>query len=81
VRARCRALDELPDAVFVLLDGAPRLVLGADLLSWSLAGYLARIPRPSGRDVILLTPPSMVAVLRAGWDSVLPLLHPSALTR
>jgi hypothetical protein len=26
----------------------------------------------------LITPPSLVAVLRAGWNPVVPLLHPSA---
>jgi hypothetical protein len=26
----------------------------------------------------LITPPSLVALLRSGWPSVLPLLHPSA---
>jgi hypothetical protein len=27
----------------------------------------------------LVTPPSLVAVLAAGWQPVVPLLHPSAL--
>jgi hypothetical protein len=71
------ALDELPDGAFVLRDGAPHLVLGDRLLAWSPAGYTAAAPRPGGR-ARLITPPSLVAVLRAGWQGAVPLLHPSA---
>jgi hypothetical protein len=71
-------LDELPDGTFVVQDGAPKLVLGARLLTWSPAGYRSRRPRPSGR-VTVITPPSLVAVLRQGWEErLVPLLHPSA---
>ena len=72
------ALDELPDGTFVVLEGAPQLVLGAHVLAWSPAGYVARQPRPS-RRVLVITPPSLVAVLRAGWEQrLVPLVHPSA---
>jgi hypothetical protein len=71
------ALDELPDGAFVLHAGAPRLVLGERLLTWSPAGYTAAQPRPDG-PARLITPPSLVAVLRAGWAGAVPLLHPSA---
>jgi hypothetical protein len=70
-------LDDLPDGAFVMRDDAPRLVLGSQLLSWTPAGYAERSPRPSGRAV-LITPPSLVAVLRSGWEPLVPLLHPSA---
>ena len=40
-------------------------------------GYAERVPRPRGRAVAV-TPPSLVAVLDAGWESSLPLLHPTA---
>jgi len=70
--------DELPDGAFVLQDGAPRLVLGAELLRWTPAGYSERTPRPAGGDTVLITPPSLVAVLRAGWEPLVPLLHPTA---
>ena len=53
------------------------LVLGSHLLQWTPAGYAARTPRPAG-EAQLITPPSLVAVLRAGWDPLVPLLHPSA---
>ena len=36
-----------------------------------------RAPRPGGRAT-LITPPSLVAVLRSGWEPLVPLLHPSA---
>jgi hypothetical protein len=35
------------------------------------------MPRPSGRALVV-TPPSLVAILRAGWSGAVPLLHPSA---
>ena len=72
------ALDELPDGAFVVRDGEPCLVLGASLLAWTPAGYATRSPRPAGDQVLLITPPSLVAVLRTGWDPVVPLVHPSA---
>jgi hypothetical protein len=72
----CAALDELPDGVFVLDRGEPWLVLGHELLRWTPSGYDRRRPRPARRAEVI-TPPSLVAVLRTGWESVLPLLHPS----
>jgi hypothetical protein len=71
-------LDELPDGAFVLRDGEPWLVLGAELLRWSAGGYDGRVARPARERARLLTPPSSTAVLRAGWRSALPLVHPSA---
>jgi hypothetical protein len=56
----------------------PHLVLGAELLRWSTAGYLDRTARPSRGRVALVTPPSLVEVLRAGWRPVVPLFHPTA---
>ena len=72
------ALDELPDGAFVLEAGAPWLVLGAELLRWTPAGYSERRPRPRRREATLVTPPSLVELLRAGWSPVVPFLHPSA---
>ncbi len=71
-------IDALPDGTFVLRAGAPWLVLGELLLAWTPAGYAARAPRPTGERALAITPPSLVAVLRAGWDPLVPLLHPSA---
>jgi hypothetical protein len=72
------AIEELPDGAFVLVEGAPWLVRGQHLLRWTPAGYAARRPRPRTGSVLLITPPSLVDVLRAGWEPVVPLLHPSA---
>jgi hypothetical protein len=71
-------LDALPDGAFVLRDGRPWLVLGGELLLWTPAGYTVREPRPVRLEACLLTPPSLVEVLRAGWEPLVPLLHPSA---
>ena len=69
--------DALPDGVFVLEDGKPFLVRGAELLHWSASGYAERRPRPRGQAIVI-TPPSLVGVLRRAWESAVPLSHPSA---
>jgi hypothetical protein len=71
-------LDELPDGAFVLRDGAAWLVRGGELLRWTAAGYAECTRRPRGGQAVLITPPSLVAVLRTGWQPLVPLLHPSA---
>jgi hypothetical protein len=71
--------DELPDGAYVLVANVPRLVRGDRLLLWTSGGYTDPIERPTG-DATLLTPPSLVAALRAGWTGAVPLLHPSAWT-
>jgi len=70
-------LDELPDGAFVFASGSPWLVLGRELLLWTPAGYSDRRRRQSANATVL-TPPSLVEVLRAGWDSAVPLFHPSS---
>ncbi len=73
------ALDELPDGSFVLHQGAPYLVFGSDLLRWTAAGYLDRMRRRPRQRATLITPPSLVAVMRTGWEErLVPLFHPSA---
>jgi hypothetical protein len=73
-------LDDLPDGAFVLRDGGPHLVLGAELLRWTPAGYADRAPRPRGEPAEVITTPSVLTVLRSDWRPVVPLLHPSAAT-
>ena len=70
------AAGSLPNGAFVLVDGDPWLVLGDEVLRWTPAGYTERRPRPAEAE--LVTPPSVVAVLRAGWTSSVPFLHQSA---
>jgi hypothetical protein len=71
------ALAELPDGSFVLRESEPWLVLGDELRRWTPGGYDASVSRPDD-PAILLTPPSLVAVLRAGWEPDVPRLHHSA---
>ncbi len=83
LRSRNRLLhparvDDLPDGAFVVESNAAWLVLGPTLLRWTPAGYSERRTRASG-EVALLTPPSIVEVLRTGWEPVVPFLHPTAL--
>jgi hypothetical protein len=67
---------DLPDAAFVVHEGAAKLVHGDRLLEWTPAGYTRQSARPRSTAVVI-TPPSLVALLRAGWDPSVPLLHPS----
>ena len=79
-RSRClheASLAELPDGSFVVSDGDAHLVLGGELLRWTPAGYAERRRRHRG-PTTLITPPSLVEVLRQGWTGAVPLLHPSA---
>jgi hypothetical protein len=76
-RLHTAAFGELPDGAFVLHAGEPWLVLGDELLRWTPAGYAERTARPVG-GARVVTPPSLTAVLRDGWESSVPVLHPSA---
>lgn len=59
-------LDTLPDGAFIQWD-TPTLVFGARLYPWTPAGYCEPFARPSGVEVEVLTPPSLVAVLANGY--------------
>jgi hypothetical protein len=72
-------LGGLPDGVFVTVPAwgeEAYLVRGGYLLAWSLGGYSEGRRRPKGAEVKVLTPPSSVAAIRAGYA---PEVHPSAL--
>ncbi len=73
-RTHFARIDALPDGSYVLLDDRPWLVLGNAVWSWSPDRYVERSSRPLDTDITLLTPPSIVRVLRAGYR---PRLHPS----
>jgi hypothetical protein len=64
----------LPSGTIARHGGAPHLVLSGWLLPWSHEGYCAALPRPDG-EADVITPPSMAAVLAAGYR---PALHASA---
>ena len=75
------SLDGLGDGTFVLHAGTPHLVLGSRLLRWAPDGYADATRRPRGATASLITPPSLAAMLAEGWQSVLPLVHPTARVR
>jgi hypothetical protein len=77
-RRHDRPFRELPDGAFVVRDEAAWLVLAGTLLRWAPTGYVERRPRPAAGTARVLTPPSLLAILRTGWIGVVPLLHPSA---
>ncbi|MDQ3067453.1 MAG: hypothetical protein M3R12_09940 [Actinomycetota bacterium] len=77
-RLHAANFDDLPDGALVLQDNVSWLVRGEELLEWTPGGYAARRSRPTGL-AMLITPPSLGAVLAVGWESALPLLHPSAI--
>jgi len=58
---------DLPDGAFVLLDDGPALVMGPLVTPWTSAGYAAPTPRPRVGDVRVLTAPSTVRALGAGY--------------
>lgn len=58
----------LPDGAFVLAtDGSLQLVHGRQLIEWTREGYGAYRHRPLRGLATVITPPSSVAVLRAGY--------------
>ena len=65
---------DLPDGTYVALDDAAWLLLADRAAQWSAGGYVTSRARPIGQ-VTVLTPPSLVAVIRAGYA---PDVHPSA---
>jgi hypothetical protein len=70
---RARA-GELPPGAIVLLDGAPALVAPGGLRRWSPTGYAPPVPPPPA-ELPVVTPPTTVAVIEAGYPVA---LHPSA---
>ncbi|HUI13473.1 MAG TPA: hypothetical protein VL048_08420 [Xanthobacteraceae bacterium] len=74
-RLHRRDIGDLPDGAFVSVDGEAFAVRGDALLPWTPGGYNARRDRPRGATVDVVTPPTIVAVLAAGYQ---PHWHPSA---
>ena len=66
-------LEELPDGAMVQEGTESFLVLQGRALNWSPAGY--RKTQSALQDAMLLTPPSTLRALSAGYR---PVLHPSA---
>jgi hypothetical protein len=60
--------SELPDGTFVIIDGAPAVVIGDHITDWTHTGYGRQSVRPRTGLASVLTPPSTVAVLNAGYE-------------
>jgi hypothetical protein len=65
----------LPDGVMIRSGEGPGLVAAGHVRPWSFAGYGAPVALRDDEPVEVLTPPSSVAALAAGYR---PVLHPSA---
>jgi len=68
---------ELPDGVMIRAGGGAGLWLAGRVWPWSFGGYAAPAGVSAPGAVEVLTPPSTVAAIAAGYR---PLVHPSALT-
>jgi hypothetical protein len=73
-RVHAMPIEDLADGAMIARDGAAFALRAPYLLRWSEDGYAEKLARPHG-VVEVLTPPSIVAVLRAGYT---PQWHPSA---
>ena len=69
-------LEQLPDGAMVQADEESYLIVQGRALLWSMAGYRKSTPRSI--DAMLLTPPSTLRALDAGYR---PVLHPSAIAK
>ena len=67
--------EGLPTGAMVAFGGTACLVRDGALLAWSMSGYRALGGRAGGDPLRLLTPPSIVAAIEAGFR---PRLHPTA---
>jgi hypothetical protein len=70
-----RTINALADGAVIALGGDAFAVRGKRLLRWTPSGYAFARSRPRKIEVDVLTPPSILAVLAAGYR---PLWHPSA---
>lgn len=73
-------IDTLPDGAVIACDGADRqayAIRGGFVLPWSPDGWGRPMPRPRRQLVTLVTPPSVVMTLKAGYR---PRWHASACT-
>ena len=70
--------SELPDGTFVVHADGPHLVVARRLLTWSPGGYRDARRRPRHGHATVITPPSLIEILRSDWTPSVPLLHPSS---
>ncbi|HTT52326.1 MAG TPA: hypothetical protein VMH35_13070 [Streptosporangiaceae bacterium] len=75
-RTHSAPTGELPDGVLIRVRGTAGLLLAGRLRPWSFQGYRAPLRGPLPAEAEVLTPPSTVAAIAAGYQ---PMVHPSAL--
>lgn len=73
---RSAPADTLPNGAFVLHEAAPHLVWEGRLRRWSFAGYGP--PTRAHGALPVVTPASLVEVLRRGWHPLVPFVGPDA---
>ena len=64
------ALASLPDGTMVAVGDEAYAVRGGKAMRWSFGGYGQPQPLPGSATVRLLTPPTTISVLRAGYKPV-----------
>jgi hypothetical protein len=70
----------LPDGTYVSIDGVSHIVWRNNLVAWGDGGYGNSKPRPAHGEVEVLTPPSIVAIFKAGYvPGVHPTIDPSTI--
>lgn len=65
------AIDSLPDGTFLWHEGSAHLLWDRHLLRFDGGTYAAALPRPTGREVTVLTPRPTVAAMTAGYRPAL----------
>ncbi|MGA8535232.1 MAG: hypothetical protein WB615_14080 [Candidatus Tumulicola sp.] len=70
-------LSELPDGTYVAFGERAWLLWGDEIFAWSDSGYSSRTPRLGHVAADVLTPESIVAILRCGYR---PTVHPSVVS-
>ncbi len=70
-----RGAGESVDGTVIEYEGRAYAVKGANLLRWSFAGYASAIARTQVANAKVLTPPSIIAILKSGYK---PRWHESA---
>lgn len=69
-------IGDLPTGTMIKRPEGVYLILASRLLLWSPDGYMSAIPADPDQQVEVLTPPSIIAVFRDGYDAD---VHESAL--
>ena len=73
-RVHPEPIASLPDGAMITLDDQVFAVRGERLVEWTIRGYGRSIERPQWIGVTVLTPPTTLAALTAGYR---PAWHPS----